>query len=417
MPSENLPQQSLSKVRSTSLVSNYSQLSLWQLRVNDALAAFSLAMQPLNLGAALNIMVSFVEEEQEIRSFAQALDQQFESMGISLSLAPLSTGKRLQEQLVGRTHVVVLCSLAYAAKSEQDREIKAVLEGFAETTVNAMQSLLCAGGYEETAFKIVSKHYLVRDFRPMLDPDLLKALPLWIETVFAVSGYQGLGVIPDLLNLTDTEKRELRATYQKHYTVLEHVQLKAMVDYRLDRQLETHLKNQTLKTYFTELPALPGSSMQEMQADFLSSSKLVQLWLCPTKADTALTAVGLMRELNEKKVRTLVVDCADYPGKASWDCVRSALQAAGLKRVHEAYLKEAELVIIFTSYQALGVYDNLYIKNQLSNWKNVKIIVACQASFFKFRGYVNCFLPNTSDRKHVDKIAVHKVLHYGSKEA
>lgn len=411
MLTQNHIKRPLSGVRAANTVREHTQLSLWESRVEDALSNFFSNLSTLQLTASPRVVVSYTAEEPNIEAFAQALLQRFSAMNFTLKLAPLSTASTLSQQLVNQSHVLVFCSPAYAVKVKNEPAIADFLEVFGQTGVNALQPLLCAGEYENTAFQIVRRHFLVRDFRPMVDAGTLVALPLWIETVLSLSGYQGLGLLPDLLNLNQTDQAEHKALYQSYYDRLERAQYEAMVDYRLARQLNESLKAHPLKTYFTHLP----DSVESLQEEFLSSSALVQLWLCPTKADTGLMSLGVMLALQNR--RTLVIDAAQYPGQASWNCVHLALQAAGLKRTHEAYLKEVSLVILFTGYEAMGAYDNLYIKNQLSAFKDLKIIVTCQANFFKLRGYVGCFLANASDRRAVEKIRVHQAPRFASQEA
>jgi WD40 repeat protein len=410
-------------------------LETWQTGVVAAIDSFlGKAKKVVTEGAlALSpVMISYAPDKNSLVDIeaAKVLHHCFSQLGISVSLCPLSDVNTLEIQLKQHTYAVVLCTPQYAKQVEEEPAIRQTLDNFGLTNKNALQPLFCVlceddsrekvfretalkreKVFRETALKIVDSHYLIRSYDKALRQDSLTSIPNFIDIVLNTSGNQGLGLLPDILNLKETVNAKCEEVYQAHFAVLKQTEQNLTVNYRLKASLAESIDKHPLKAHLEtlSLPVIketPG--FQPIVQELLNSFAKVGLLLCQTKADTELSGLALTESLMPQGRRVLSIDCADYPGKLAGDCVRLALQKLKLKRPDIEVMKQEPLLILLKGYEDIGAYDNLWVKNRLSTWTDVKLLVTCLADFFKFRGYLSCFLADVSNRQ-VDDLLVYKV--------
>ncbi len=393
-----------------------SALDVWQMTLMEAIDSFlnqtktelqqhALALSP--------VMISCVMDNSgmDVETAAKLLQYCFNQLGMPTTLCLLLDAKSLESQLQQHTYAIVLCTPQYAKRIEEEPAIRKALDDFGHTKKNALQPLLCEGGFADTALKIVDGHYLIRSYQAVLKKEPLSSIPNLIDIVLNASGNQGLGILPDILDLKETQNMSVESAYRIAFNQLASHQQQATIDYRLQTALAQSAESHPLQQYLNPnaLPVVketPG--FQPVVQELLSSSSKVGLLFCPTKADTELTSLALMQALTSQNKRILSIECADYPGKAAGDCVRLALQKMKLKAADIETMKAEPLLILLKGYENIGAYDNLWVKNKLSTWANVKLLVTCRADFFKFRGYLSCFLSDVSNRQ-VDDLLVYKV--------
>ena len=323
----------LSSVSLTTLLNtsaDNSPLSTWQTEAIGAIEDFlsqiktdfhqrSFALPPIMISYALDNS-SLVDIESAAKLLHYCLNQ----IGVPTALCPLTDVKVLESQLKQHTSVIVLCTPHYAKRIEEEPAIRKVLDDFGHTKKNALQSLLCEGGFADTALKIVDGHYLVRSYQLVLKKESLSLIPNFIDIVFNVSGNQGLGLLPDVLDLKETQNTIVEAAYRAVFDQLQSCQQRLMIDYRLAVSLRESADNHPLQPYFNPnaLPVvkeMPG--FQPVVQELLNTPAKVGLLFCPTKADTELTSLALTQSLISQNRRILSIECADYPGKAAGDCV------------------------------------------------------------------------------------------------
>jgi len=413
-------------------VASLTPLITWQLELLSAIESFLAQVKVLMAEHSLPktpLMISYAVDSDNtvnIEASAHILQYCFNTLEIPVTLCPLSDDKTLREQLKNQVYVVVLCTPAYAKQVEQTPTIKQVLDTFGKTKKNALQTLLCDGGFGDVALKIVDKHYLIRDYKTVLNneparkDDPLAQLQSFIDVVIRLSGNGGLGILPDILDLKETKNRQAEVKYQESLSQLETVQQQLTVDYRLRTSLEESTAQHPLKSHL-DLNGLPIikdniAGFSPIIEELVSTPAKVSLLLCSTKADTELSSLALTQVFLSQQRRVLTIECGEYPGKAAGDCVRLALQKIKLKPADMTAMQEESLLILLKGYQNIGEYNNFYVKNKLSAWKDVKLIVTCRSDFFKSHGYLSCFLADVSNRK-VEDVLVHKIPTFASPNA
>jgi len=400
-------------------------LEHWQSEIISVIESFLVELreivnqQPIALSS---VMISYALDKSNlvnIEDIAKLLRYSFSQVGFPVTLCPLSDVSTLQSQLKQHTYTILLCTPQYAKRVEEDRSIRQALDTFGRTKKNALQPLLCEGGFEDTALKIVDSHYLIRSYQAVLKKEPLTSFPYFVDIVFNIAGSQGLGILPDILDLKEAYNNKVELAYRTAFDQLQLCQQQMTINYRLTTSLVESAENHSMKPYlepatFPVIKKVPG--FQSIIQELFNTSAKVSLLFCSTKADTELTSLALTQALIMQSRRVLSIECADYPGKTAGDCVRLSLRRMKLKTADMELMKRESLLILLKGYENIGAYDNLWVKNKLSTWANVKLLVTCRTDFFKFRGYLNCFLSDVSNRQ-VDDLLVYKVPSFASNAA
>jgi len=400
-------------------------LEHWQSGLIAAIESFLVQLKAVINQQAITlspVMISYALDKNspiDIEVAAKLLGYSFNQVGVPVTLCSLSEIKTLELQLKQHTYAIVLCTPQYAKDVEKNPAIRQALDAFGHTKKNALQPLLCEGGFGDTALKIVDSHYLIRSYQAVIKKQPLTAFPYFVDILLNMSGSQGLGILPDILDLKETYNNQIELAYRAAFDQLQFRQQQLTIDYRLNTSLIESAENHPMKTYlepaaFPVIKKVPG--FKPIIQELFNTSAKVGLLFCATKADTDLTSLALTQGLITQSRRVLSIECADYPGKAAADCVRLSLQKMKLKTTDIEAIKKEPLLILLKGYENIGAYDNLWVKNKLSTWANVKLLVTCRADFFKFRGYLNCFLADVSNRQ-VDDLLVYKVPTFASNVA
>ncbi len=353
----------------------------------------------------------------QIKNAAQILKQCLSEVGLTVTLAPLTTADALEaQQAAGHDLLIVLCTPAYAIKAKQESRIREVIGGYGESKKrsDSLHTLLCVGGFNDTALKVVDGHYFIREYQGALKLEAsLTALQTFVDVILNISGSRGLGLLPDLLDLEKMERAKARSAYLTLFDDLSKTLQDLTSRYRLSQDVERKIEQNALKAY-----AGPNVHVNSLAAALLAKpAAKTGLFLCSTKGDTLLTGLHLEQQLLSEGKLLLSIDCQDYaPQKLAGQSVRLALQHLGFKRPDIEALKHQPLVILFKNYEQLGAYDNLYVKNQLQQWSKVKVLVTCRTDFFQHRGYQSCFLSDPANPQ-MDSLIVHQIPHFAPQEA
>ncbi len=363
-----------------------------------------------------SLMISYVPEAENsnaIENAAQILKLSLSTLGVTVSLSPLTTAEALKNQLQTQDVLLVLCTPVYAQKIAEEPVIRQVIDAFGKSKNDSLMTLLCEGGFGDTALKIVDGHYLIRAYQGALKVEAsLTSLQTFIDVIFSVSGSQGLGLLPDLLDLEKMERAKAYGRYKELFQDLSNTLQALTNQYRLNQDVEIKIEKNLLKDYVKPEPTL-DAVMTKVGKPVVKTG----LFLCPTKGDTLLTGLKLEQLLQAQGKLVLSIDCQDYMAqKRSHQAVQLALQKLKFKRQDIDTLKRQEMVILFSNYEQLGAYDNLYVKNELRQWPNVKVLVTCRADFFQHRDYQSCFLSDPANPK-MDSLVVHTMPHFAPQEA
>jgi WD40 repeat protein/ankyrin repeat protein len=399
-------------------------LAIWQDNVIKAIEEFLKIVEKKVVKthslSKSSLLISYVPDaNREIETSALILKQCFAMVGVSAAVSGITTSEALNLELNQYQQAIVLCTPLYAQKVAQDPVIRTVLDSFGKKRSDSLHTILCQGAFSD-ALKVVDGHFLIRAYQEAFSDNTYNALQTFIDVFLEVSGNQGLGLLPDVLDLEKNEQFDARASYLSTLAVLHQTIIQLTIDYRLRESMEKNAIAHPLKPYL-DLKALPiikqTPGFEPIVQELLETSAKVSLLLCPTVGDTELASLALTQYfLDQKNLRILSIECADYPGKAAADCVRLAFEELKLKTVHLDAAREKPLIILLKGYEQFGVYDNLIVKNKLPSFVNVKVVITCKADFFKFRGYLNCFLSDVSNRR-VDDILVHKVPDFANIDA
>lgn len=363
------------------------------------------------------VMITHVPDRKNIQNFAQILKYTLESIGFDVTMNSLTGGDAFMSQLQDQTYCIVLCTPSYARKIQEMPLVKSFLGNFGKKKKNALHPLLCEGGFVDTALKIVEKHYLIRNFLSLFEGDSFLKLSSFFKLILTYSSQDGLGVLPDILDLKEINEIKIQEEYQTNLKEFEDLQYQFAIDYRLQRRMIEVFNTHALRPHLNEnaLPQMDGvQGFSSIIDDFLNSSANVSLHLCPTNGDTLLTGLALMNELIKRKnIRTLIIQCTEYHSMTANDFVRLELQKLQLKGIYEEVIKEKPLLILLNGYEKMETYENLYVNNKLNNWKSVKLLITCHTDFFQTRGYLKCFLPDISNRQ-VEKVMINKVPNFST---
>ncbi len=363
-----------------------------------------------------SVMISYVPESESVTNIenaAQILKHSLSELGISVKLIPLTSAENLKAQLQQHDVLMVLCTPAYADKIAEELQIRQIIDDFGKRKNDSLHTLLCAGGFGDTALKVVDGHYLIRSYQGALKTEAsLTSLQTFIDVVLSVSGNQGLGLLPDMLDLEKMERAKAYKGYKKLFNQLSKTLQDLTNHYRLSQHVEHKIAQNALREYST-----PNHTLKPLLSTIFNKKTVKTcLFLCPTKADTVLTGLGLEQALLAQGKLVLSVDCQEYTAKSAHDSVRLVLQKLNFKRPEIEALKQTDVVVIFKNYEQLGAYDNLYVKNQLRQWPNVKVLVTCHAEHFQHRDYQSCFLSDPANPQ-MDSLSVHQIPHFAPIEA
>ncbi|MBP6104666.1 MAG: hypothetical protein KA508_06385, partial [Gammaproteobacteria bacterium] len=398
----------------------------WQSALQAAMEAFLLDTQRQVMALQLepkSLLISYLPGTSaglDMEAAALALEQPFKALGLQVTCAVLRDTQTLEAQLANHRFAIVLCTPAYAQQVANHPGIRLALDAFGQQHKNALQPLLCEGGFGDTALQIVDKHYFIRSYKEVLQGTLLRPLEAFIDIFYKLSGSQGLGLLPDILGLKDKEQRVAESLYQ---TLLETFNLRvaqSTIRYRLSMALQESLSTHRFQAYLPAvLPVIEAGQAPgfgPVLDGFLGSEHKakISLLLCEHGADVELSHLALLKELQTRGARVLALDCAAYAGKSSKGSVRARLQA--LKLQPDAALLSEPLVLLLKGYQDLGAYDNLYVQNQLGTWPELKVLVTCTAAFFESRSPLNCFLKLGSERR-IEDLVVYTVPGFAPMEA
>jgi len=412
------------------------RLEIWRKGVYSALEKFLdevkeqvIAANQLELKTLLISYIPEVSKDLAIEKAADTLQKCLTQIGISVTLTPLYAVDFLQKQLTEYEQMMILCTPSYAkfVTDFSEEKWKEIINGFAKGKLNSLHALLCNGGFEDTAKKIVDSHYLVRMYQKVVglvkdeDYDPTDPLQIFIDLFANFSGNQGLGILPDLLNLPSNPNPAAYAEYKNLFGLLGSEVQQLTLSYKLNAYLKTVHNQNSLKHYFDpDIPDLTTTIPEVITKLLDTPYAKTGLLLCPTVADTILTGLALEYSLMKsgKSIRVLSINCADYKGEASYNCIQLVLQRLKFTAYDINALKQNEngVIVILKNYEQLGAYDNLYVKNQLANWKNIKLLVTCCSEFFQHRSYDNCFLSDPSN-PNPDTLQTHYINHFAPETA
>lgn len=99
----------------------------------------------------------------DVSSFAQELSNVLQSMGLSAQSHVLDAAQSLGN-LNAFDVIIVLCTPAYAEIVKANSSLRVELDKVGRRHKQALQPILCVGGFQDTALAIVDSHYLIRDF-------------------------------------------------------------------------------------------------------------------------------------------------------------------------------------------------------------------------------------------------------------
>ncbi len=342
---------------------------------------------------------------------------------------PLTMGAMLAERLATHEVAIVLCTERYVQAAQTDASIPDALEKFAHGKKDALHTLQCVNF--QLASTVVSKHYLFRDYQLIINttPDVLLPLTNFIDLLGKYSGKQGLGLLPDLLDLEHNTQSPARCAYEAIFNELEQTLTDLTLSYRLRKHLEESHAHHTFQPHLQATPLarpLQDTFSRTLQNLLKDPKAKTKVFLCQgqTSAETILTGLALEKalldELLDESPHVLTIDCKDYPGKKAHHCVAHALRALKLEEPAITALKQKPIIILLKNYEQIGAYDNLYIKNQLADWPQVKIAVTCSAHFFEHlfsdRDYIDYFL-SEPDKAQLTNLELIEVPPFASKEA
>ena len=439
---------------STSAQSHTHHSAAWQSSMDEAFATFlrgvntqllqagQLKARPVVLSYADMPEESFEDKTVSLPKIADQLKEYLSAAGLDVICnainvdAPQDSIAALKSQLTqdSDTQIIVLSTPAYSElANRQGKQLHQVLVNFGEGKKDNLLPLICLGGFS-VASQIVPRHFLFRNgesaFRMFDGPQ--GGMSAFLDMFGDLSGKQGLGLLPDLLDLESTQSHQ-QPIYAALFTELSQNQARLTMDHVLEESLDMQLNNHPLHGHYPETQNLhldasfAGDAVEEKQtgvpellANFLSDSKSkTALLLTPTPADTELGGIAVVEMLRQQpsNPRVIAIDLAQYPGRAAHQCValtlRHALKLAPpiIQRLQQQTLREDRprpIVFVFKNYQHTGSYDNLYIQNALANWLDAKVVVTCSGDYFNRHDSSLCFLsdPTNPDRSSFRQITL-----------
>lgn len=326
------------------------------------------------------------------------------------------------------TQLILLTTPAYRAlANQQNKLLHQILVEFGAGKKDNLLPLMCLGGFGIAA-GILPNNFMFRDYQSSLrvfdGPQ--GGMPVFLDVFGELSGRGGLGLLPDLLDLEGTNS-DHQSTYAALFTTLSQTQARLTTDYALEKELNAQFTQHPLHKYYAEAQGLHvASAAEEKQSDiptvlsgFLSDPRVkTALLLSSTAADTELSGLAVVEMLRQQAThpRVITIDLRFYPGRAAHQCLALTLRhtlklsTPIIQQLQQHALGERTArptVLVLKNYQHTGSYDNLYIKNALANWPDLKVIVTCTADYFNRHDPKVCFL---SDPTNPDASSLQQVM-------
>lgn len=243
--------------------------------------------------------------------------------------------------------------------------------------------------------------------------DFQEQLPIldFIEHLLNPLSYEyESGMLPSMLDITDHKHRDIYKEYKSWFKEFKQKQKMLNIKYRLNKVLIGSIQKDKEILDLTDLDEMKQSYCKELDKqiediinNLLQSSNLKSnLILCHEGSDQTLVNSLLKSQLMLKKdVIIVAIDCGR---KYKDDTKITACEVNDFLK-EKLYLNECEIeeftkqtkekmIILFENYERLGVYGNLYVKNELSKWLQLKMLITCGKDFFQHRDYASCILPD-----------------------
>ena len=296
-----------------------------------------------------------------------------------------------------------------------------------EKRADALHVLLCEGGFDaKGVFQVVQWNILVRDYRAVFNYDESKwsKLPPWVDAeeermrmfidhFLNYSSYtQGLGMLPSFLGLTAKEATSQYHAYKKLFDEFDEEQRKSKILLRLQKALGISIYTSPFVHYISHAERDKVEQAIQVLKD---PGVKVSLVFCPKVIDAAVMGVALEEALlkPEPFVFTVSIDCGRFRDHIP-QIVQLALEELQFQSSDVAMLRSSRVILLLKNYEQLGKYENIYVKNQLSTWKNVQLIVTCCRDHFLHRSHENCFLPDPTGRLELRAIKLTEVAYKAS---
>ena len=245
--------------------------------------------------------------------------------------------------------------------------------------------------------------------------DFQEQLPIldFIEHLLNPLSYQyESGMLPSILDITDQTHRGIYEEYKNWFKELKQKQKMLSIKYRLNKILINSIQKDKESLPLTDVDEIKQAKLEQLEKqikdvidNLLQSSHLKSnLILCQKGSDQTLVNLLLKSQLILKEdCMVVAIDC----GRQYKDDTKTpAYEVNGFLK-EKLYLNDNEIeeltkqttkkvIILFENYERLSVYENLYVKNELSKWLQLKMLITCDKAFFQHRDYASCILPDPS---------------------
>eukprot|EP01099_Mayorella_cantabrigiensis_P005658 TRINITY_DN4592_c0_g1_i1.p2 TRINITY_DN4592_c0_g1~~TRINITY_DN4592_c0_g1_i1.p2 ORF type:complete len:189 (+),score=46.50 TRINITY_DN4592_c0_g1_i1:195-761(+) len=146
-----------------------------------------------------NVLISYAPGE--LFDGVQMLERVLAITGLVVQKEEVQNSEILQQHLTDKSQLIIICTPKYASIVTDQPQIRGVIAEFGTRFPDTLYPLLSMGGFGDTALKIVDKHFLIRSFHGAFSGVGMTPLKTLIDVIIHPSGSQGLGVLPDLLDL------------------------------------------------------------------------------------------------------------------------------------------------------------------------------------------------------------------------
>ena len=197
---------------------------------------------------------------------------------------------------------------------------------------------------------------------------------MFIDHFLNYSSYtQGLGILPSLLGLTAKEATSQYHAYKKLFDDFDEQQRKSKILLRLQKTLGISIYNSPFVRYITHAERDKGEQAIQVLKD---PGVKVSLIFCPKVIDAAVMGVALEEALlkHQPFIFAVSIDCGRFRDHIP-QIVQLALEELQFQSSDVAMLRNSRVILLLKNYEQLEKYENIYVKNQLSTWKNVQLIV------------------------------------------
>jgi hypothetical protein len=253
-----------------------------------------------------------------IKCMAVQLQQVLELIGFpTVTIDDTLSSTTISElQLTSHTIALILCNSAYVDTVSKTPGMRDAIAAFGRSKKDSLHTLLCEGGFPDTAFKVIDKSFLVRSFQSVvtvLPADPLVSVLCFVDVFALLSGSAGLGILPDLMDLKLDINSTARNLYHKAENALQKSVQQVTIDYQLKVVLLTqHHKNNLISHLSSEKPSVDVKQIiQELVENPQSKTSLM---LCQTILETELMSLVIEQELCNQAWRCVSIDCSNYPG-------------------------------------------------------------------------------------------------------